>query len=360
MTPAQSVAFQAGSGITPGTLLTGIAGVVLLLAFVWVIWVTLGTFRAWQDGQVGVFDLTWGALRASIVLLVLGFYLNRLGRRGGLEARRVFGLGDDPRHVVNRGRPQDPGEQAMRLKGIKRKVAAIGLLGMTAVPSVWAALPTPVAPSTAPAAGDWIALIKGYIKDGGLVLGLAIAVLGFLWIAYLGFAKFNEARQGKAEWAEVGVLGIVGAIVLFVAYFLITNPEGAASLVLIVDDPDAPDPEAPRMVWVHWVLYELPPSATGLGEEVSSSERPQGTLQGLNDWKRPGYGGPCPPDGEHRYRFRLYALDCELDLPDGATKAELRRAMDGHVLAEALRSTYEAELGDATRVANLRGADYYH
>ena len=75
MTPAQSVAFKAGSGITPATLLTGIAGVVLTLAFVWVIWVSLGTLRAWQDGQVGIFDLVWGALRASIVLLVLGFYL---------------------------------------------------------------------------------------------------------------------------------------------------------------------------------------------------------------------------------------------------------------------------------------------
>ena len=76
MTTGQSTAFQAGSGMTPGTLLTAIAGVVLVLAFVWVIWVTLGTFRAWQDGQVGVFDLTWAALRASIVLMVLGFYLN--------------------------------------------------------------------------------------------------------------------------------------------------------------------------------------------------------------------------------------------------------------------------------------------
>ncbi len=76
MTPAQSAAFQAASGVTPATLLTGIAAVVLVLVFVWVIWVTLGTFRAWQDGQVGVFDLTWGVLRASIVLLVLGFYLN--------------------------------------------------------------------------------------------------------------------------------------------------------------------------------------------------------------------------------------------------------------------------------------------
>ena len=91
---------------------------------------------------------------------------------------------------------------------------------------LWAALPTPVAPSTAPAAGDWIGLIQGYIKDGGLVLGLAIAVLGFLWIAFLGFAKFNEARQGKAEWAEVGVLGIVGAIVLIFASYLLTEAAG--------------------------------------------------------------------------------------------------------------------------------------
>lgn len=91
---------------------------------------------------------------------------------------------------------------------------------------LWAALPTPIAPSTAPPAGDWIGLIQGYIKDGGLVLGLAIAVLGFLWIAYLGFAKFNEARQGKAEWAEVGVLGVVGAIVLIFASYLLTEAAG--------------------------------------------------------------------------------------------------------------------------------------
>ena len=112
------------------------------------------------------------------------------------------------------------------MKHIKKHMAAVGLFGMAAVQSLCAALPTPVAPSTAPAAGDWIALIKGYIKDGGLVLGLAIAVLGFLWIAYLGFAKFNEARQGKAEWAEVGVLGIVGAIVLIFASYLLTEAAG--------------------------------------------------------------------------------------------------------------------------------------
>ena len=114
----------------------------------------------------------------------------------------------------------------MMKKTAKRIVSAVGLLTLSATQSVWAALPTPVAPSTAPAAGDWIALISGYIKDGGMVLGLAIAVLGFLWIAYLGFAKFNEARQGKAEWAEVGVLGIVGAIVLIFASYLLTEAAG--------------------------------------------------------------------------------------------------------------------------------------
>ena len=114
----------------------------------------------------------------------------------------------------------------MVVKTVRKVTAVIGLLAVSAGQSVWAALPTPVAPSTAPAAGDWIALIKGYIKDGGLVLGLAIAVLGFLWIAYLGFSKFNEARQGKAEWAEVGVLGIVGAIVLIFASYLLTEAAG--------------------------------------------------------------------------------------------------------------------------------------
>lgn len=105
-------------------------------------------------------------------------------------------------------------------------VAVAAVLGLAVNAPVWAALPTPVAPSTAPAAGDWIALIQGYIKDGGLVLGLAIAVLGFLWVAYLAFAKFNEARMGKAEWAEVGVLGVVGAVVLIFASFLLTEAAG--------------------------------------------------------------------------------------------------------------------------------------
>ena len=114
----------------------------------------------------------------------------------------------------------------MAMAMMRRIGRAVGLMVLSACQSVWAALPTPVPPSTAPAAGDWIGLIKGYIKDGGLVLGLAIAVLGFVWVAYLGFAKFNEARQGKAEWAEVGVLGIVGAVVLIFASYLLTEAAG--------------------------------------------------------------------------------------------------------------------------------------
>lgn len=114
----------------------------------------------------------------------------------------------------------------MSLKLNKRTTALLGLLGLVVYPPAHAVLPTPVPPSTAPAAGDWIGLIQGYIKDGGLVLGLAIAVLGFLWVAYLAFAKFNEARQGKAEWAEVGVLGIVGAVVLIFASYLLTEAAG--------------------------------------------------------------------------------------------------------------------------------------
>jgi integrating conjugative element membrane protein (TIGR03745 family) len=100
------------------------------------------------------------------------------------------------------------------------------MMSLSGANNARADLPVPVPPSTAPADGDWIGLIEGYIRDGGIVLGLAIAVLGFLWIAYLAFAKFNEARQGKAEWAEVGVLGIVGAIVLIFASYLLTEAAG--------------------------------------------------------------------------------------------------------------------------------------
>ncbi|GIV60198.1 YbhB/YbcL family Raf kinase inhibitor-like protein [Rhodocaloribacter litoris] len=118
-------------------------------------------------------------------------------------------------------------------------------------------------------------------------------------------------------------------------------PGGTRSLALIVDDPDAPDPRAPRRTWVHWVLYNLPPDAAGLPEGVEAGALPPGTRQGLNDWKRPGYGGPCPPVGRHRYFFKLYALGEVLAAPDGMTKAQLERAMEGKILARAeLMGTY--------------------
>jgi len=119
-------------------------------------------------------------------------------------------------------------------------------------------------------------------------------------------------------------------------------PEGTKSLVLIVDDPDAPDPAAPRTTWVHWVLYNLPPDATGLPRGVTAPGLPAGTRQGLNDWRRAGYGGPCPPIGRHRYFHKLYALDTVLPDLGTPTKAKLERAMEGHVIAHAeLVGTYQ-------------------
>jgi hypothetical protein len=117
-------------------------------------------------------------------------------------------------------------------------------------------------------------------------------------------------------------------------------PAGAKSLALIVDDPDAPDPAAPQMTWVHWVLYNLPPTNGGLPENVKAL--PAGTLEGLNDWKRTGYGGPCPPIGRHRYFHKLYALDAVLPDLKRPTKAKLEDAMKGHIIGEArLMGTYQ-------------------
>ena len=112
-------------------------------------------------------------------------------------------------------------------------------------------------------------------------------------------------------------------------------PEGTKSLALVVDDPDAPDPAKPKMTWVHWVLYNIPPTTDRLPEGVSSDALPAGTLQGLNDWKRTGYGGPCPPIGQHRYFHKLYALDVVLDDLKRPSKAALEKAMSGHILSQA-------------------------
>src|SRR5919109_263748 len=119
-------------------------------------------------------------------------------------------------------------------------------------------------------------------------------------------------------------------------------PDGTKSLALIVDDPDAPDPKAPKRTWVHWVLYNLPPTAGQLAEAVERRALPTGAREGLNDWKRTGYGGPCPPIGRHRYVHKLYALDAALPDLGAVSKADLERAMKGHVLAEAqLIGTYQ-------------------
>ena len=119
-------------------------------------------------------------------------------------------------------------------------------------------------------------------------------------------------------------------------------PEGTRSLALIVDDPDAPDPAAPKMTWVHWVLYNLSPTLDGLPEAAGSAKLATGTLAGVNDWKRTGYGGPCPPIGRHRYSFKLYALDRMLPDLNRPTKAKLEAAMKGHILAQAtLVGTYQ-------------------
>jgi hypothetical protein len=121
-------------------------------------------------------------------------------------------------------------------------------------------------------------------------------------------------------------------------------PTGTRTFVLIADDPDAPDPKAPKMTWVHWVLYDLPATSAGLPAAVAPGALPAGTREGLNDWKRTGYGGPCPPIGRHRYFFKLYALDTTLGDLARPTKAQVETAMAGHVLAHVeLMGTYQKQ-----------------
>jgi Raf kinase inhibitor-like YbhB/YbcL family protein len=107
-------------------------------------------------------------------------------------------------------------------------------------------------------------------------------------------------------------------------------PQATKSIALICDDPDAP-----MGTWVHWVMWNIPPEVKELAEHIlSEPELPDGARQGLSDFRRPGYGGPCPPSGVHRYYFKIYALDTMLDLPDSTRKADLLKAMKGHILAE--------------------------
>jgi hypothetical protein len=122
-------------------------------------------------------------------------------------------------------------------------------------------------------------------------------------------------------------------------------PKGTKSLVLIVDDPDAPDPATPKFTWVHWVLYNIPPETAGLAE--GAGNRPAvGMLEGLSSWNRGGYGGPCPPIGTHRYFHKLYALDTVLPDLLSPLKADVEAAMKGHIIGEAmLIGTYRKKGG---------------
>ena len=110
------------------------------------------------------------------------------------------------------------------------------------------------------------------------------------------------------------------------------EPENTKSLVLIVDDPDAPDPKAPKMTWVHWVLYNIPPGTHELPEGVTTAALPEGTLQGKNDWQKVGYGGPCPPTGSHRYFHKLYALNIVLPDLQQPTKAALEALIQSYTI----------------------------
>jgi Raf kinase inhibitor-like YbhB/YbcL family protein len=123
-------------------------------------------------------------------------------------------------------------------------------------------------------------------------------------------------------------------------------PTAAKSLALIVDDPDAPDPAAPKRVWVHWVIYNLPPATKELPEGVRADALPAGTRVGKNDWGNAGYGGPCPPIGRHRYFHKLYALDTVLADLNQPNKGALEKAMQGHIIGEAtLMGTYQKAKG---------------
>jgi Raf kinase inhibitor-like YbhB/YbcL family protein len=112
-------------------------------------------------------------------------------------------------------------------------------------------------------------------------------------------------------------------------------PTGAKSLALIIHDLDAPNPDSPQFLWMHWLLYNIPPNIHQLAEGITKKDLPAGALQGKNDWGRAAYGGPCPPRGKHRYLHKLYALDVVLPDLKTPTKAVFEKAIVGHVIGHA-------------------------
>lgn len=171
---------------------------------------------------------------------------------------------------------------------------------------------------------------------------LYAVVLGFVLacgVAWAASPFFRLASGAFVEGGSIPVRFTCDGAGLAPPLSWAAPPAGTRSLALIVTDPDAPDPKAPRMTWVHWVLYDLPPTAGRLAEGAKAP--PRGARGGLSSWNRTGYGGPCPPIGRHRYFFRLYALDTRPDFASPPDRAALLAAMRGHVLAEAtLMGTY--------------------
>ena len=175
-----------------------------------------------------------------------------------------------------------------------------------------------------------------------------------------------NVRQGRGcyEWAGIGLSGACVSFAIHSPAFADNAPmprectcegaerspplqwsgapAGTRSFALILDDPDAPDPRAPQRTWVHWVLFNIPAATQELPEGAAQGRLPAGARQGINDWNRATYGGPCPPVGRHRYVHTLYALDSMLTGLDKPSKHRLLGAMKGHVLGEArLIGTYE-------------------
>lgn len=190
-----------------------------------------------------------------------------------------------------------------------------------------------------------------YIRWAKVIFPLGIALIGL--IAEAAETGLLKNQKGTKDKKEISIMSMTVTSSSFPhngpipvrhtcdghdtspELFWTNVPEDARSLVLIVDDPDAPDPDAPERTWVHWVLYNIPADAGGLPEGVGSLDLPPGTQEGLNDWQRTGYGGPCPPIGNHRYFHKLYALDTVLPDMEDPTKAALEKAIQGHVIAHA-------------------------
>lgn len=165
-----------------------------------------------------------------------------------------------------------------------------------------------------------------------LLYGASCVPLSAATVFRISSPAFSEDKAIPARYTCEG-LGLVPPLTWT------APPAGTRSLALVMTDPDAPDPKSPRMTWVHWIAFDLPPSA---GAFEPDGTFPLGGREGINSWKHLGYGGPCPPIGRHRYFFRLYALDTKLAFVNPPDRKKLLAAMRGHVLAKTvLMGTYQ-------------------